>query len=260
MCAKSRWKCWAVVVFPVDGTAGAAPRGPSWQETKRRIGKSNAVASSRCCETAENSCVTRSWATGRSTWSPSLSPKPSKATWVVLTGAGRPASLGTTRPQKVRGRAEEIEAKAPREPASDLGLPGKTPQCLQGRASEGLVPERGSSGNVDLFGWDRGQHLWDWPPVPGQYDQPWCQQTQTSWHTWWVPHSGFWQRGAFQVEVFYLRQWSSRGRAHPWQSLFVFSGESPVDEDFDRKKLNEFDHFTDFRDYIYWETAQVEKS
>jgi hypothetical protein len=31
----------------------------------------------------------------------------------------------------------------------------------------------------------------------------------------------------------------------------VFSGESPVDEDFDRKKLNEFDHFTDFRDYIY---------
>ena len=64
----------------------------------------------------------------------------------------------------------------------------------------------------------------------------------------------------FKWRFFYLRQWSSRGRAHPWQSLFVFSGESPVDEDFDWKKLNEFDHFTDFRDYIYWETAQVEKS
>ena len=275
--------------FPWMETAGAAPRGPSWQETKRRIGKSNAVASSMCCETAENSCVTRSWATGRSTWSPSLSPKPSKATWVVLTWGRTPGFFGHNQASKSSRKSWRNWSKSPKRTSQWPRTSWKnTPMSTRkgfGRAGSGkrilrkcrplwlrpgTAPVRPNCKRwreTKSTAWiKRGQRCWthvfrqqNGKSQTSQIPMRLTTSARSIWPTLMSTNpnelahlmSGltvdFGNKEPFQVEgFFYLRQWSSRGRAHPWQSLFVFSGESPVDEDFDRKKLNEFDHFTDF--------------
>ena len=105
-----------------------------------------------------------------------------------------------------------------------------------------------------------------WPWVPGQHDQPWCQQTQRSCHTWWVPHR-VWQLqvdfGQVVKRIFFTYNSSDppKGKLILDNPVFCFQEKDPCpdDEDFDRKKLNEFDHLKGFTEYIYWsEEAWVE--
>ena len=76
--------------------------------------------------------------------------------------------------------------------------------------------------------WGRHRHHRRPPRVPDHYDRPWCQQTQRSCHTWWVPRGGFWHSGKFQAEALQVRQQGSKGRAHPWQTHFMLLWGSPV--------------------------------
>ena len=63
--------------------------------------------------------------------------------------------------------------------------------------------------------------------MPAQHDQPWCQQTPTGRHTWWVPQGGFWTSGQTQIFFTYNSSDPPKGKLILDNPILCFQEKDP---------------------------------